>query len=382
MHAGIARRPARAEVVGSLLRPASLRRAVEGFYAPGHSAVLDEERARDRAALTELEDRAIREVVDRQIECGLDVVTDGEFRRWMFLNSFYDAVEGFRTDNVVTFRNDAGRPAELAVHEIVDRLRPVDSPASREAAFMASITGHPFKVTFPAASIFGHPFTFKRGLTDKAYADLAEFVSHAIEIERALVADAVAAGAGYIQFDFPLYPYLVDPAWVARFRDAGHDPAALLAAALAADTAVVDGIPEHVTTALHICRGNYRSSWMCEGSLEPVAEAVFAGLPYDTFLVEWDDMGRDGGFEPIRFLRPGSVMVMGLVSSKVRDLELEDDLMRQMDDAAAIAGGVERLAISPQCGFASVMVGNDTDADAQWHKLELVGRVADRVWRR
>ena len=375
------RRPARAEVVGSLLRPPQLRRAVEAFYSPGHSAVLGEERARDRTALTALEDEAIREVVRRQIECGLDVVTDGEFRRWMFLNSFYDAVEGFRTDNVVTFHDDQGRPAELAVHEIVDRLRPVDSPAAREAAFMASTTRQPFKVTFPAASIFGHPFTFKRGITDRGYADLGAFVAHAIEIERALAAEAVAAGAGYIQFDFPLYPYLVDPVWAARFREQGHDPAALLEAALAADTAVLEGIPGHVTTALHICRGNYRSSWMCEGSLEPVAEAVF-GLPYDSFLVEWDDMGRDGGFEPVRFLRPGSVMVMGLVSSKVRELEPEDELMRRMELAARIAGGIERLAISPQCGFASVMVGNDTDADAQWRKLELVGRVADRLWPR
>ena len=366
--------------MGSLLRPAALRRAVEGFYAPGHSAVLAEERARDRASLTELEDHAIREAVRRQIECGLDVVSDGEFRRWMFLNSFYDAVDGFRTDNVVTFRDDKGRPVELAVHEIVDRLRPVDSPAAREAAFMASITRHPFKVSFPAASIFGHPFTFKRGLTDRGYADLDEFVAHAIEIERALVADAIAAGAGYVQFDFPLYPYLVDPEWVARFRERGLDPHTLLEAALAADTAVLDGIPGHVTTALHICRGNYRSAWMCRGSLEPVAEALFAGLPYDTFLVEWDDMGRDGGIEPIRFLRPGSVMVMGLVSSKVRDLESEDDLVRRLDEAAAIVGDVDRLAISPQCGFASVMVGNDTDADAQWRKLELVGRIADRIW--
>jgi 5-methyltetrahydropteroyltriglutamate--homocysteine methyltransferase len=376
------RHPARAEVVGSLLRPPALRRAVEAFYAPGHSAVLAEERGRDRASLTELEDDAIREAVERQIGCGLDVVTDGEFRRWMFLNSFYDAVEGFRTDNVVTFRNDDGRAVELAVHEIVDRLRPVDSPAAREAAFMNSITGHPFKVTFPAASIFGHPFTFKRGVTDRGYADLDGFVAHAIEIERALVADAVAAGASYIQFDFPLYPYLVDPAWVGRFRAQGHDPAALLEAALAADTTVLAGLPEHVTTALHICRGNFRSSWMCEGSLEPVAEAVFGSLPYDAFLVEWDDLGRDGGFEPIRFLRPESVMVMGLISSKVPDLESEDDLMRQMDRAAAIAGGMERLAISPQCGFASVMVGNDTDAEAQWRKLALVGRVADRLWPR
>ncbi|HEX5250099.1 MAG TPA: hypothetical protein VFW14_10580 [Gaiellales bacterium] len=374
------RRPARAEVVGSLLRPAALRRAVDAFYAPGHSAVLDEERGRDRTLLTELENRAIREVVERQIACGLDVVTDGEFRRWMFLNSFYDAVEGFRTDNVVTFRNDDGREFELAVHEIVDRLRPVDSPAAREATFMASTTDHPFKVTFPAASIFGHPFTFKRGLTDKAYADLTGFVAHAIEIERLLVADAVAAGADYIQFDFPLYPYLADPVWAARFRQQGHEPADLLEAALAADTAVLDGLPAHVTTALHICRGNYRSSWMCEGSLEPVAEAVFGGLPYDSFLVEWDDLGRDGGFEPIRFLREGSVMVMGLINSKVPDLEYEDDLMRQMDQAAAIVGGMNRLAISPQCGFASVMVGNDTDADAQWRKLALVGRIADRLW--
>jgi 5-methyltetrahydropteroyltriglutamate--homocysteine methyltransferase len=374
------RRPARAEVVGSLLRPATLRHAVEAFYAPGHSAVLDEERGRDRTSLTELENQAIREVVERQIACGLDVVTDGEFRRWMFLNSFYDAVEGFRTDNVVTFRNDDGREYELAVHEIVDRLRPVDSPAAREAAFMASTTDHPFKVTFPAASIFGHPFTFKRGLTDRAYADLTGFVAHAIEIERALVADAVTAGADYIQFDFPLYPYLADPVWAARFREQGHEPADLLEAALAADTAVLDGLPGHVTTALHICRGNYRSSWMCEGSLEPVAEAVFGGLPYDSFLVEWDDRGRDGGFEPIRFLREGSVMVMGLVNSKVPDLESEDDLMRQMDQAAAIVGGMNRLAISPQCGFASVMVGNDTDADAQWRKLALVGRIADRLW--
>jgi 5-methyltetrahydropteroyltriglutamate--homocysteine methyltransferase len=376
------RHPARAEVVGSLLRPPALRSAVEGFYAPGHSAVLDEERAQDRAALTELEDGAIRDAVERQVACGLDVVTDGEFRRWMFLNSFYDAVEGFRTDNVVTFRNDDGRAVELAVHEIVDRLRPVDSPAAREAAFMAAATRHPFKVTFPAASIFGHPFSYKRGITDRGYADLAGFVAHAIEIERALVADAVAAGADYIQFDFPLYPYLADPAWAARFRERGHDPAALLEAAIAADTAVLDGLPGHVTTALHICRGNYRSSWMCEGSLEPVAEAVFGRLPYDAFLVEWDDLGRDGGFEPIRFLRRGSVMVMGLISSKAPALESEDDVLRQMERAAAIAGGMDRLAISPQCGFASVMVGNDTDADAQWRKLELVGRIADRLWPR
>jgi 5-methyltetrahydropteroyltriglutamate--homocysteine methyltransferase len=319
--------------------------------------------------------------VRRQIDLGLDVVTDGEFRRWMFMNSFYDAVEGFRTDNVVHFRNARGQDVPLSVHEIVERLRPVDSPAAREAGYLSGATGgYPFKVTFPAPSIFGHPFTNKIGITDRAYGSLEEFVGHAVAIERRLVADAIAAGAGSVQFDFPLYVYMSDPEWAARFKAAGHDVGAVLEAAIAADRAILEGIPDEVTTALHICRGNYRSSWMCEGSLEPVAERVFGELPYDAFLVEWDDLGRDGGFEPIRFLREGSIMVMGLISTKTPVLEDEDDLLRRMEEAGEIVGGMDRLAISPQCGFASVMIGNEIDEDVQWRKLELVSRVADRLW--
>jgi 5-methyltetrahydropteroyltriglutamate--homocysteine methyltransferase len=375
------RTPARAETVGSLLRPPPLLRAVEDFYAAGHSAALDEERAKDRTALRAEEDAAIRTAVQRQIDCGLDVVTDGEFRRWMFMNSFYDAVSGVRTGKTVRFRNDRGEDVELNVHEVVDRLQPVDSPAAREAAFMSeAAAGVPFKVTFPAASIFTHPFTTVSGPEGSGYDSLDAFVDHAIEIERGLVADAIQAGARYVQFDFPLYPYLVDPAWIARFAAAGHDADALVRRAVAADAAVLDGISGDVTLGLHICRGNYRSSWMCEGSLEPLAERVFAGLPYDTFLVEWDDLGRDGGFEPVRLLRDGAIMVMGIVSSKTPELEDEDELLRRMEQAATLAGGVDRLAISPQCGFASVLDGNETNEDAQWRKLELVGRVADRLW--
>jgi 5-methyltetrahydropteroyltriglutamate--homocysteine methyltransferase len=371
------RAPARAETIGSLLRPPSLRAAIDAFYEPGHSAVLDEERTKDRSGLRALEDEAIREAVRRQIDAGLDVVSDGELRRWMFLNSFYDAVEGVRTEKTVRFRRDGDGEVELRVQEIAERLRPVDSPASREAAFLAEVTdGYPFKVTFPAASIFGHPLT----TVPDAYRSLDDFVAHAIEIERGLVADAIDAGAGYVQFDFPLYPYLVDPVWVRRFREAGADPERLLDAALDADRAILRDVPDGVTTGLHICRGNYRSSWMCEGSLEPVAERVFGDLPYDVFLVEWDDLGRDGGFEPVRFLRRPSILVMGLISTKTPRLEREDDVLRRMEEAAAIAGGTERLAISPQCGFASVMVGNEITEEAQWGKLELVGRVAGRLW--
>jgi 5-methyltetrahydropteroyltriglutamate--homocysteine methyltransferase len=374
------RNPARAETVGSLLRPPRLRSAIDAFYVPGHSATLAEERDRDRTELTAIEDEAIRAAVRRQIDCGLDVVTDGEFRRWMFMNSFYDAVDGVRTGKTVAFRNDRGEDVRLNVHEIVGRLAPIDSPGAREAAFMVDASeGYPFKVTFPAPSIFGHPLTTVIGPEAGGYDSLDAFVVHAIEIERGLVADAISAGARSIQFDFPLYPYLVDPSWIERFEAAGHDVARVLDVAIAADMAVLDGIPDDVTTGLHICRGNFRSSWMCEGSLEPVAEQVF-GLPYDTFLVEWDDVGRDGGFEPIRFLRDGSVMVMGIVSSKVRELEDEEELVGRIEHAASIIGGLDRLAISPQCGFASVMIGNDTDEEIQWRKLELVGRVADRVW--
>jgi 5-methyltetrahydropteroyltriglutamate--homocysteine methyltransferase len=371
------RSPARAEVVGSLLRPPALRAAIDAFYEPGHSATLDEERAKDRTSLRETEDEAIRVAVQRQRDCGLDVITDGEFRRWMFMNSFYDAVSGVRTGKTVTFRNDRGDDVELAVHEIVAPLEAVDSPGAREATFMHEVAGDtPFKVTFPAASIFAHPFTTVEG----AYESVAAFVEAAIAIERSLVADAIEAGARYVQFDFPLYPYLADPAWIARFEAAGHDVEALVGRAIAADAAVLEGIPDDVTVGLHICRGNFRSSWMCEGSLEPVSERVFGGLRYDTFLVEWDDEGRDGGYAPVRHLRDGGVMVMGLINSKSPELEDEDDLVRRLEEAASYAGGMDRLAISPQCGFASVMLGNETNEDAQWRKLELVGRVADRLW--
>ena len=150
--------------------------------------------------------------------------------------------------------------------------------------------------------------------------------------------------------------------------------------AIAADAAILEGMSPDAAVGLYICRGNYRSSWMCEGTLEPVAERVFGELPYDRFLVEWDYLGRDGGFEPIRHLRDGAIMVMGIVSTKTPALESEKALLARMHEAGALVGGLERLAISPQCGFASVMVGNEIDTDVQWRKLESVARVADRLW--
>jgi 5-methyltetrahydropteroyltriglutamate--homocysteine methyltransferase len=373
------RRPARAEVVGSLLRPPALRSALDHVYAEGHRAVQAEERAKDLTELHRAEDDAIATAVRRQIDLGLDVVSDGEFRRYMFLNSFWDALEGFSTDrNPIEFRNDRGEAVTWHVQRIEERLRVVDSPAAREAAFLSKATaGHPFKVTFPAASLFTHPFTFR---PQAAYENADDLVAHCIDIERSLIADAVAAGAGYIQLDFPLYPYLVDPRWSARFRDAGFEAGAVLTNAIAADRAVVDGLPHDVTVALHVCRGNYRSRWLCEGALEPVAERMFGELDrYDVFLIEWDDTRRDGTYEPIRFVRPGATMVMGVISTKTPEIESPEEILRRLDAAATFLP-LEQLAVSPQCGFASVMEGNDIDQEVQWRKLELVSHVADRLW--
>ena len=374
------RHPARAEVIGSLLRPERLRAVMDDFYDEGHRAVLDGERAKSPDELRSLEDEAIADVVQRQIDLGLDVVTDGEFRRYMFLNSFWDAVTGFSTaDNPVEFRDDDGDTVEWHVHKVVERLRMVDSPVSREASYLSGITGHPFKVTFPAGSIFSNPYTWKPGVNDHVYKTRQELTDDAIAIERQLVAEAVANGARYIQFDFPMYPFLVDGRWREQMVADGFDLDVVLEEAIAADQAVLDGIPEGVRTGLHICRGNYRSRYLCEGSLEPLAERVFNELGYDLFLVEWEDSGRMGDVSPIRFVPPGRTLVLGVVATKTSHLQTDDELLGRFDEAEQFLP-LDQLAISPQCGFASVVDGNEITEGTQWQKLASVGRVAERMW--
>jgi 5-methyltetrahydropteroyltriglutamate--homocysteine methyltransferase len=376
----MARRPARAEVVGSLLRPQRLKAAVESFYRDGHRAVLDEERGSHTEQLHRLEDEAIAEVVERQIGLGLDVVTDGEFRRYMFLNSFWDAVRGFSTeDNPVEFRDDSGDTVVWHVHKVVNRLEKVDSPVAREAAFMTGHTSHPFKVTFPAGSIFSNPYTWKPGVNDHASPTREGLTDHAIDIERQLVGDAVARGAQYVQFDFPMYPFLVDERWRQRMTADGFDLDQVMEESIAADRAVLRGIPEGITTALHICRGNYRSRYLCEGSLEPLAERIFNDLDYDVFLVEWEDPDRMGDLSPLRFVPPGKVVVLGVVGTKMPPIQSDEELLGRLEEAEAFLD-LQQLAISPQCGFASVIDGNEIGEDAQWEKLASVGRVAERLW--
>jgi 5-methyltetrahydropteroyltriglutamate--homocysteine methyltransferase len=355
-----ARSPARAEVVGSLLRPPRLL---------------------DGAATPDAVDEEVRAAVARQVELGLDVVTDGEFARTAFTHSFYDAIEGIEPTPVpVRFRNAAGeRVVYNGVPRIAGRLRKVDSPLAREADRLRAITDHPFKVALPAASWFLPGAFFEEG---GAYESHDELLEDTLAIQRELIAEAIGAGARYVQLDFPSYVQLVDEGAreYALVRQ-GIDPDAFLAKALDLDRRVIEGFPSDVTFALHICRGNFRSMWIYEGALDPVAEAIFGELPYDVFLLEWDDRERAGDFSALRHLPKGPIAVLGLVSTKHADVESREALVREIERAAAHAD-IDQLGLSPQCGFASVAEGNEITPEAQWAKLERVAEVADEVWGR
>jgi 5-methyltetrahydropteroyltriglutamate--homocysteine methyltransferase len=370
----------RAETVGSLKRPGRLIEANQRLYAPGHTAVQAHERAAGLDEVHAIADEEIPRIVQRQIDAGLDVVTDGEFRRYMFLNSLFDGIEGFSTErSKVRFKGADGSAIEWNMQLVTDRLRIVDHPAAHEAAFLGKVTDRPFKVSLPAASFLAMPFNWRAGVNDHAYGSLREMVEHVVAIEREMAAAAVAAGARYLQFDFPSYPFLCDPDWAARLERAGFDAAETLELFAWADRAVIEGLPDDVRTAIHLCRGNHKGRFLAEGSLEPVAETFFS-LPYDAFFVEWEDRDRTGDFSPLRHLPGGdSVVVLGIVSTKRAEVESADSLLALLDEAAGFVDA-SRLALSPQCGFASTLEGNDVTEEAQWAKLDLVGEVAARYW--
>jgi 5-methyltetrahydropteroyltriglutamate--homocysteine methyltransferase len=371
----------RAEQVGSLKRSARLVAANEAVYSPGHVAIEAAERARGLDALYAIAEQETQRVVQRQLDIGLDVVSDGEFRRYMFLNSLFDGITGFSSEvSKAKFKAADGSVIEWNMQYVVDRLQQVDSPAAREAAVMSGLTDHLYKVTFPAGSFLALPYNWKPEINGRAYASHRQLVEHVVEIEKRMIADAVAAGCRYVQLDFPVYPFLCDPDWVARMERSGYDWNETLELALWADRAVIADLPDHVRTGIHVCRGNNQSRHVAEGALDPVAEALFS-LPYDSFLIEWEDRQRMGDFSALSHLPSGdAIVVLGIVSSKVGKVETEKDLLRQLDEAAThVDAG--RLALSPQCGFASTLKGNLVSEDEQWRKLELVVETARRFWR-
>ncbi|GAC1319317.1 MAG: 5-methyltetrahydropteroyltriglutamate--homocysteine S-methyltransferase [Chloroflexota bacterium] len=370
----------RADHVGSFLRP----QAVQDAHTAHAQGTLS------REALREREDQAILDVLRLQKEVGLDIFSDGEFRRSSWSSDFADAVDGFTQGPpaVTVFNTAAGnapqqRPANFG-RVIASTLRPRRRLTEDEAAFMRQHAPGPFKMTMPAAS-----YVLARGyhpeITNKAYGSRAAALDAVARIIRSEVDALVAEGVPYVQLDNPHYPDYISAERSAEWRALGIDPEQALREDVAADNLTLSGVDRSkVILAMHVCRGNggrgpdQPAGWHTSGPYDAIAEAVFGGLDVDRFLLEYDSE-RAGGFEPLRFISKGKVVVLGLVTTKSGELESEDTLMKRIEEAAKYVA-VEDLALSPQCGFASTMAGNPLTVDDERRKLELVVRTARRVW--
>jgi 5-methyltetrahydropteroyltriglutamate--homocysteine methyltransferase len=362
-------RPFRADQVGSLLRPPELLAAREQFARGTLS----------REALREREDAAILEALDRQARAGLEIFTDGEFRRGSWITDMAEAVDGFVAQSRMMQWRGPGGGAEPSTSNVVGaRLQPRRRLTGEQAAFLVKHAPGAVKMTVPAPSNFW-VISWKAGVSDRAYASRSEMLQDVVKIIRHELQALVEDGVDYLQLDAPLYGVFIDQQHRATLRQAGIDPDKALREVVAADNAALAGLPrDKVTVGLHICRGNSRSRWLYEGDYNPVADAVLGGLDVDAFLLEYDSP-RDGDFSPLRALPKGKIAVLGLVTSKEPGVESVDALRRRIDEATRVVP-LEQLAISPQCGFASVALGNlVTEAD-QWRKLERVVQTAHLVW--
>ena len=363
----------RADHVGSLLRPTEVKEARVSF----------QEGRISRDQLTEAEDNAILHALERQGQVGIDVYSDGEFRRTSFQNDLADSVEGYKeteTPSVVRiWQGPGGAPEQQNTTQVVaGKLKQRRRLTEAQTAFLRAHASGPFKMTVPSPSQFP-AISYQQGLTDQFYPTRSDLLWDIVTIIKAEIAALAQEGVAYIQIDAPRYSYYVDPKWREHLRGLGEDPDKMFEEAVAAENACWEGIEEYgVTRAFHICRGNNQSKWYAQGGYEPIAEKLFGELTVDRLLLEYDTE-RAGTFEPLRFVPDDKVVVLGLVSSKESALESQDDIMRRIDEAARYVP-LERLALSPQCGFASTEAGNLLTEDQQWRKLELVAEVARRVW--
>jgi 5-methyltetrahydropteroyltriglutamate--homocysteine methyltransferase len=290
-----------------------------------------------------------------------------------------DSVEGFVPDKIVMEWHGPGGGNEASAAQVVGgKLRQKHRLTTHEIGFLQQHAPGAFKITIPAPSNFPD-VSFKPGVTDRFYPTRSALLQEITDIIHAEVLDAVDSGVPYVQLDAPRYAYYVDERISAQMRTRGIDPDLALDEAIAADNASLAGAKrDGVTLAIHLCRGNSRSRWMAEGGYEPIAAKVFGSLAVDAFLLEYDTE-RAGGFEPLRFVPNDKTVVLGLVTTKEPRLEAQDALIRRIDEASRYVP-MERLALSTQCGFASIAAGNLISFDDQRGKLELVADTARKVW--
>src|ERR1700693_3046124 len=356
----------RCEVIGSLLRPPDLVSARERY-----------ERGELRGSeFKRVEDEAVVAAIRLQEEAGIDVVTDGEQRRYAFYGHLIESFDGFDREGgwAIPFRDESGEELILSRPVVVEKLRWRRSMCAEEWTFVRATSTRPAKVTMLSAqqaAAYYDPVKSKG-----AYPTRDAYLADIVDISRREVEELVRLGCTYIQIDGPQYGALLDARMREGYRQRGSDPEELIDRCIEMDNAIIQG-HRGVTFGLHICRGNNQSKFYAEGDYEPIAR-IFQRTLFNRFLLEFDD-ARSGGFEPLRHLPDDRVAVLGLVTTKKPALESDDELRARIAEASRFVP-LERLALSPQCGFASTMEGNRISPDQQRQQLELVGRVARSVW--
>ncbi len=369
----------RVDLVGSLLRPAKLKEA----FAKRSSGEASEEE------LQGIQDGSIREVIAKQEAHHLPLVVDGEFRRTNFMESFsvVAGVEewqtGVKTYHSILARDDKGDsktekgqdPILLNRKRVTQKLRLVRNRLLEDYRFAQSLTSRPVKVTLIGPDRIMQCFDSESSRS--VYPTIDDFVSDVVTVERQMLSQLMEAGCRYVGIDAPGYTAYVDGPSLAAMRARGEDPQTNMERSIRADNEVIADFPE-MTYGIHLCRGNRQSMWHREGSYDAIAEKLFNGLKHTRLLLEYDTK-RAGGFEPLRFVPKGKTVVLGLITTKVGRVETVDELRRRIDEAARYIP-IEQLALSPQCGFASSIMGNLLSEDQQFRKLDVMLETAVRIW--
>jgi len=361
--------PFRADHVGSFLRPAALKEA----------RAKREQGAITAAELKAVEDREVEKIIKKQEEIGLKLATDGEFRRswWHFdFLGMLDGVEVYDTDQGIQFRGVQTKAQSL---RIVGKVGFSNHPMLEHFKFLKAHTSVTPKMTIPAPPVL-HFRLAKDGVKKSIYPDLDGFFHDLGQAYKQAVKGFYDAGCRYLQFDDTVWAYLCSQEELRKARERMSNVDQLQDIYARVINAALEGKPADMTITTHVCRGNFRSTWISEGGYEPVAETLLGKVNYDGYFLEYDT-DRAGGFEPLRFLPKGNKsVVLGLVTSKSGTLEKKDDVKRRIDEAAKFAP-LEQFCLSPQCGFASTEEGNLLAEEEQWAKLRMIKELADEVWK-
>jgi len=356
----------RTEVVGSLLRPAYLAEARQQVEAGQLT----------QAAFKAIEDRAVNESIALQEDAGIAVITDGEMRRYAFYGHLIEALDGFDKYGgwAIPFHDETGEQLVLKRPVVVERLQWRRSMCAEEWVYLRSRKTHTGKVTLISAQQAAAYYDPDK--SKAAYPSRDAYLADIVDFSRREVAELVRLGCTYIQIDAPQYAALLDPQMREGYRQRGNDPDKIIDTCIEMDNAIIRDHPG-ITFGIHICRGNNQSKFYASGDYEPISR-IFTQTHFQRFLLEYDDE-RSGGFEPLRHVPNDRFVVLGLVTTKKPHIEPVNELRQRIEEASRYIP-LERLALSPQCGFASTMEGNHISYEDQRRKLELVANVAQQVW--